>query len=176
MSKGIDISIQEVKYRLEQIMQELDPDFIVFGRSFRNKREKDKTSVLNPEMYIGAKEYSKDLIYNDKVSGHCFFYHDSDIDIQNDHSGSTDLSIYFAVNLSKLYPAITTERATEYLHESIMQAVIQSGIKVSKIGTGYESWEKFKLSNSKQNMHPRYLCRFDLENVYVPVISDINCY
>ena len=88
----------------------------------------------------------------------------------------TNFSIYFAVNLSKLYTDETAagERATEYLHEDILLQINKVEFTTLKIATGYESFEKFKLSNYKDNLQPFYLCRFDLNGSY-PIIEFQDC-
>jgi len=166
--KGIDVSIERIRLELETKFQTLDSSFIAYGRTFRNERKKKSI----PEIFVGGKEYQETL-FNDKIAGHCFFYHNSDINLQKDQFGKTDISIYFAVNLEKLYPLVD-ERATEYLHENIMQEIAKTPFKVSKIGTGFESWDKFKLSDSKDNLQPYYLCRVDLE-IFFALIERIPC-
>lgn len=165
MAKGIDIQIDNLKTRftnnLWTSINSSDKDW--FGRVFRNIRNDE----VIPERFVSG-EY-KDTLLNDKKTVTCF------VDVLPEETYEfmfdSEVWVLFAINLSKLYPTVTTERATEYAHEDVIKQIKRvGGWSVTGLVRGLPAFETYGFVKPADNLHPFYLFRINC-NVKYP----LNC-
>jgi len=165
MSKGIDISI-------DQLLSDFNTYLWTgkvrsfYGRVFRNERfEIGKISPevwITPDSYIEVlKDYSKDA--------QCFF------DVQpnetvNTYIHSSDIWLCFMVNLKAIYPLLTRIEATERIQTDVEQLLINSNFTIVGMVRGFEGFKGYDFGEnpqSKADMSPHYLFRFNLKSTYI---------
>jgi len=148
--KGIDIQIESLRKTFEDHLW-LDFFNSFNGRCMRNYRDKMIPEVLNP----GSLNYNEVLLDDTKTSISFF-----DVLPERTEQKAT-VHIYFAVNLSKLYPSVS-ERATEYaLSDAILLIRTHGLFTIEGITDGYESWSNWDKVKREDNMHPFYLFRIE---------------
>ena len=165
MSKGIDIVINNmVTYFTANLWTSIDSgDKDYFGRIFRNTRNEQ----IIPERFVLG-EYS-DTLLNDRRAVTCFF--DVLPEEEYNFGFTSEVWILFSVNLTKLYPSITTERATEYVHEDVIKKIKRvAGWKVTGLVRGLPAFDAYGFIKPGHNLHPFYLFRINC-NVKYP----LNC-
>lgn len=146
--KGIDIPIQSQVDIFKDMWTGTDTK--VYGRIFRNERDGNNV----PEALDGN-EY-KEVLIDDTKDGICFFDVRPEREI-NGGSHTAVVDVYFAVNLSKLYPSVT-ERATEYMLNDILKHL--QWLKPLRIVTGTESFATWDVK-AEHNMQPFFLLRIE---------------
>jgi hypothetical protein len=159
LAKGIDIQIERLRsYLAAKLFTTNNCDW--FGRVFRNV----KNGEIMPERYLSGVDYLSVLL-NDNKDLTCFF------DVQPtesyDNGFSSEVWILFSVNLQRLYPTVTTERATEYIHDDIIQKVKRiGGWKVTGLVRGLTSFSDYPNARPEHDKHPYYLFRLNCEIKY----------
>lgn len=151
---GIDKQIEKAKV---QILKKI-PSLTGYGRAYLNLR--DEIGVIPEVLTEGTKQY-KEVLMNTSIDGLCFFVVESDYTVTGNTYNTVNVGLYFAVNLVKLYPTIT-ERAIEYLHRDVQNALKHGKFNVTNITMGREAFSGFADSFVKigDNMQPYYLCKF----------------
>lgn len=149
MSKGIDTPI-DAQVTLFTSYLWITASRLFYGRAMRNYRD----GQMVPEVLsVGTLRYTEVLL-NDAYDALCFF----DVLTPRTPDKAT-VDIYFAVKLTKLYPAIT-ERATEYVLDDVIYRLKQGGMfEVEEIFEGYEAWSQWGGVKREDNMQPFYLFR-----------------
>ena len=111
MSEGIDIPIGRQNSIFASYLW-TDKEYTKYGRIFRNSDTNDPDSGIIPEAYEYATGEYSDTLLDDNIDALSFF----DAQPTETYEGqyTAEVWICFAVNLEKLYPLVTTERATEY--------------------------------------------------------------
>jgi hypothetical protein len=163
MSKGIDVPIARLNTLFTDNLW-TDKTYTKYGRIYRNQ----KADGIYPEAFNANGDYG-DVLLNDKINALSFF----DVQPEETLSGSrfvSDVWIAFAVNLTKLYPTVTTERATEYAHQDALVQIKKSNFKVTGLVRGFDAFSDYSLAKPEDSMNPFYLFRFNTEIKY-----DINC-
>jgi len=157
---GIDAEIEKAKAELVKNI----PTLTTYGRA--NLNERDEIGIVPEVLIYGTNEY-KDVLIDTSIDGLCFFVQENDIDISNRTYNNVEVSIYFAVNLKKLYPTVQ-ERATEYLHRDILNSLRDGKFEVTSITRGRSSFSDFAAEFVKigDNMQPYYLCKVSTEIEY----------
>lgn len=157
---GIDAEIEKAQTALVKVI----PTLTAYGRANLNEREGIGTV---PEVLVSGTNQYKDVLIDSSIAGLCFFIQENDIDISGGTETTSDVSIYFAVNLKKLYPSVS-ERATEYLHRDILNALKYGKFEPTSITSGRESFSAFAPEFVKigDNMQPYYLCKVATEIEY----------
>ena len=159
MAKGIDIQINRLKLRFSNNLYTTNScDW--FGRIFRNQ----KGDVVKPERFVSGVDY-KSVLLNDTKDLTCFF------DVQPNETYSSVITanvwILFSVNLVKLYPTVTTERATEYVHEDIVKQINKiGGWKITGLVRGLPAFADYSGVKDADNMQHFYLFRIECEVKY----------
>ena len=163
MSKGIDILIEKAKTRLSSKLF-LTNDCDWFGRIHRNVKQGETI----PERFISGKN-DLDVLLNDTKDLTCFF----DVQPAENYSNvfNSEVWVCFSVNLAKLYPTVTTERATEYVHEDVINELKKvGGWKVTGLVRGLPAFSEYSKVKESDNRHPFYLFRINCDVKY-----PINC-
>jgi hypothetical protein len=156
---GIDKNIDDLRAKIAAKFVGLT----AYGRAYNNLR---KVGVI-PEIMISGTHKYKDVLLDTGIIGTSFMIVDNDYTISNAVVNTTQVDLYFAVNLTKLYPSVT-ERATEYLHRDVQEIVRYSRFDMSAITSGREAFSDFAETLVKvgDNMQPYYLCKFRIEIEY----------
>lgn len=150
--KGIDV---EIKRMTDWLTAKLwtDKTVAINGRIFRNQ----KNGETIPEKYVSGIDY-QDVLLDDTKDAIIFF------DVQPnetfDGNFNSDVWVCFAVNLSKLYSSVTTERATEYAHEDAVKW-IQKRWTITGLVRGFPAFSEYSRVKESDNFHPFYLFRIN---------------
>lgn len=159
MAKGVDIQIERLRgYMAAKLFTSNSCDW--FGRVFRNQRN-DETI---PERYVSGIDYQSVLL-NDNKDLTCFF----DVQPSEDYDNgfTSDVWICFSVNLAKLYPTVTTERATEYLHEDLIKTIKRiGGWEVTGLVRGLPAFSEYSRVKPEHDKQPYYLMRINTKVKY----------
>lgn len=154
--KGVDIVIE--KQRL------IFNDHLWTGNDcswFGNCMPDERPEGTFPSVLISGSDY-RDVLLDDTKDVISFF------DVAPERTENRcSVDIYFAVNLSKLYPSIT-ESQTEYALADSVEWVKKGGMfTIEKIVDGYESWKGWSMCKREDNMHPFYLFKITTNVNYV---------
>lgn len=160
MSKGIDIPIERLNTFFTDNLW-TDKTYTKYGRIYRNRKNGD----IYPEAFNATNNEYGDVLLNDKINALSF------VDVQDNeefNGGRFDVDawICFAVDLKKLYPNVTTERATEYAHEDALAQINKSDFKVVGLVRGFESFSDYALARPEDSMNQFYLFRFNTDIKY----------
>lgn len=155
--KGIDVEIGKMVTWLTAKLW-LGKSIIINGRIFRNV--KDGETI--PESYVAGVDY-QDVLLNDTKDAIVFF----DVEPTEDYTGvfTSNVWVCFAVNLSKLYPTVTTERATEYAHDDAVKW-IKKRWEITGLVRGYPAFSEYSRVKESDNFHPFYLFRINCKIKY----------
>lgn len=165
MSKGIDIPIARLNTFFAANLWVSPLIYTQYGRIYRNERE----DGIHPEAFNATTKDYEDVLQNDELNALSFF----DVQPDEDLNGSrfvADVWIAFAVNLEKLYPLVTTERATEYAHQDALIQIKKSNFKVTGLVRGFSAFSDYILARPEGSMNELYYFRYNTEIKY-----DINC-
>lgn len=154
MSKGVDIPIDALVAKFTSKLW-TGKDNVFRGRIQRVL----KKGETFPEYYDPIEKRYKDVLLNRKVASTCFF--DVQPTEEYDNRFIADVWICFAINLKKLYPAIT-ERATEYAHEDVLKIIKKnSSFKPTGLVRGLDAFSEYNLVKESDNMNQFYLFRWN---------------
>lgn len=157
---GLDIHIEKVRSKIDSFFAYAN-DFNAKGRAYVVNRENgDIPAVLKSE----TTQY-EDVLLDSNISGTCFFVSSNPHNV-NSSLITSNVSVYFSVNLEKLYSSITTERANEYFKKDIIDLLKYGMFTLTSITEGLEAYSSFDLVKASDNMQPFYLVRFDTEIEY----------
>lgn len=148
--KGIDVPIESLKSTFENHL------WVGFFNSFNGRCMRTYREKMIPEVLkSGTTNYSEVLLDDTKTSISFF-------DVLPDRTEQkATVHIYFAVNLSKLYPSVS-ERATEYALSDAILLIRKHGLfTIEGIMDGYESWSNWDKVKKEDNMQPFYLFRIE---------------
>jgi hypothetical protein len=134
-----------------------------YGRAFVNDDERNGRIVKVPEIMIIGKKHYLDTLLNSKITGLSFFVAEDDLDNSSATYLTTNVDIYFAVNLKKLYP-IPEERAVEYLHRDVLNLLDGTKFNNTKVVVK-DPFSEFD-PEIGDNMQPFYLVRFETKIEY----------
>jgi hypothetical protein len=158
--KGIDVEINRIKTYMSAKLW-TDKTVTFNGRIFRNV----KNGETNPETFVNGIDYT-DVLLDDTKDAICFF----DVQPTETFEGNftADVWVCFAVNLARLYPSITTERATEYAHEDVVK-VVRRMCDITGLVRGYPAFSDYSRVKEIDNFHPFYLFRLNTKIKYKKV-------
>lgn len=164
MSKGVDIPIARLNTLFTNNLW-TGNTYTKYGRIYRNERQ----DGIHPEAYDASTGDYLDTLQDDTLEALSF------IDVQPDESLSgsrfvADAWIAFAVDLEKLYPSVTTERATEYAHQDALIQISKSNFKVTGLVRGFAAFGDYVLARPEDSMNEKYYFRYNTEIKY-----DLNC-
>ena len=164
MSKGIDIPIARLNALFATNLWVSPLTYTQYGRIYRNERQ----DGIHPEAFNATSKDYEDVLQNDGLNALSFF----DVQPNEDFNGNflADAWIAFAVNLEKLYPSVTTERATEYAHQDALIQINKSSFKVTGLVRGFAAFSDYVLARPEDSMNELYYFRYNTEIKY-----DINC-
>lgn len=165
---GIDIPIQRLVANFTNRLW-INNNCDYSGRIYDNEIiENDRVLGIRPELYDSGINYKEKLL-NNNIDATTFFR----ITNNNIEGGTADVSIYFSVNLVKLYTNITTERADEYAINDARNIILYSEFEIKQLIRGGKAFsDYFESKQSKHDMHPYYLFRFDTELNYNTIDCD----
>ena len=164
MSKGVDIPIARLNTLFTDNLW-TGNTYTKYGRIYRN----EKDDGIHPEAFIANSKDYHDVLQDDTLEALSF------VDVQPDETlnGSrfvADAWICFAVDLEKLYPSVTTERATEYAHQDALIQIKKSNFKVTGLVRDFAAFSDYVLARPEDSMNEKYYFRLNTEIKY-----DINC-
>jgi len=158
--KGVDVKIEALRELFETRLF-TSSDYISYRRAFITLRD----GKFIPELQTLSSTDYKEVLLNSASAGHSFFVVDSELDAITPIDFSADVSIYFAVNLHKLYVGVP-EREVEYMHKDVMEYINMSAFKIQSIITGLKAFEEFDNVKEGDNLEPFYLVRFKTKVEY----------
>ncbi len=154
---GLDKEIDSLRASIQSRLTSVN-GYISYGRAYLNKRREPDRTV--PEVLIAGSTEYKEVLLDSGITGLSFIVADDDYESIGATQLKTDVDIYFAVNLKKMYPLVT-ERAVEYLHRDVLK--ILNGTKFSHQGVVLKDpFSEFSMKIG-DNMQPFYLVRFETE-------------
>ena len=155
--KGIDVEIGKMVDYLKAKLW-TDKSINIYGRIFRNQKGGD----IVPERFVSGIDYEA-VNFNDVKDATVFF----DVQPNETFNGmfNSEVWICFAVNLSKLYPSVTTERATEYAHEDAVKWVKRLW-EITGIVRGYPAFSDYSRVKETDDFQPFYLFRINTKVKY----------
>jgi hypothetical protein len=162
MSKGVDIPINSlVETMTNKLWTGNTTDYN--GRVYDNeKKAKNQLLGINPEIFDSGIDYKEKLL-SDKLDATVFF-RVTDTDYEERIS---IVQIYFSVNLEKLYPTVTTERADEYAVNEATKLIKWSEFRIQNVVRGKPAFDDyFGADQNSDDMQPFYLFRLDTEVSY----------
>lgn len=163
---GLDYKIEQLRARFEaKLFTDVSGHtYSSLGRAFWTKKTDEDGRILDiPRLQTSDTVKYVEVLPNHRIDGHSFFISDTGIDIGIDLKSK--VSIYFSVNLDKLYPNIS-ERAVEYLHRDVIKALNTIQFKLLHIETDLPAFNRFGFIEEINNLEPYYLVRFDTEVEY----------
>jgi hypothetical protein len=162
---GIDKPIENLRLLFESNLWE-GKENSFNGRCFRNIRD-DK---LIPEIKVGKNDY-REVLLQDVNHSTVFFDVPNDRTVIGSSDITTDVSIYFSINLEKLYPTLDRNEATETAYKDVIRYVNASSFDFTGISTGFDSFDTWGYDNVDfDNMYPYHLFRVDTKLIY-----NLNC-
>ncbi|MCK5605275.1 hypothetical protein KAR91_25510 [Candidatus Pacearchaeota archaeon] len=163
MSIGIDIPIAQLNTYFAANLW-ADKTYTQYGRIYRNERD----DGIHPEAFNATTKDYEDVLQNDTLNALSFF----DVQPDEDYSNIFEATVWiaFAVDLEKLYPLITTERATEYAHRDALAQIKKSNFKVTGLVRGFAAFSDYVLAKPEDSMNEKYYFRFNTTIKY-----PINC-
>lgn len=158
--KGIDLPIQEMQQLFEAgLWADIDASRKQFNhRVFRNIKDGE----LIPEIYTDTNEY-QEVLFDDYLSALCWFDVSDTTDSYELGQINQNVGVFFAVNLSDLYPTLS-HRAVEEAHLSVQKIILKRAAEweITGISTGLAAYGDFATDSLKfQNMQPWHTFRFD---------------
>ena len=166
---GIDAKIESLRARFEAKLFTSNT-YTSYGRAFLNKRDDKGNEGDVPELLTSGNNEYIDVLPDSGTDGHSFFIVKNSPEFLGGSFYSAEVSIYFAVNLRKLYPSIN-ERAVEYLHRDVTRQISYSSpFQITTYEQGLPAFDEFVRVKEIDNMSPYYLVRFDMEIEY-----NLNC-
>lgn len=158
--KGIDVEIEKIRVYLTAKLW-VGKTVTFNGRIFRNV----KNGETIPETFVNGIDYT-DVLLDDTKDAIVFF----DVQPNETFEGhfTADVWICFAVNLTRLYSTITTERATEYAHEDAFKWVRRK-CDITGLVRGYPAFSDYSRVKETDNFHPFYLFRLNTKIKYKKV-------
>jgi hypothetical protein len=169
--KGIDLPIQEMQ---QLFIANLWPDTDASKKEFNHRvfGNLDKEDNLYPETFIDNTKDYKRVKFNDNLYSLSWFDVSDTTDSYQLGQIEQSVGVFFAVNLAKLYPALT-HRAVEESHLAVQRILLKrSGeFEITGITTGAAAYGDFDITNLKDyNMQPWHVFRFDCNVKY-----SLNC-
>jgi len=167
---GIDLPIQQMQQLfINNLWPTIDTqDKMFYQRVFRNERNGN----LYPEVLIEGTNDYQEVEFDDRLSALCWF------DVANETNSydlgqiNQNVGIFFAVNLSVLYPTLS-HRAIEEAHLDV-QKIITKRIgewNIQGIITNMDAYGDFSTDRlMPSNMQPWHVFRFDCNLKY-----SLNC-
>jgi len=169
MSKGIDIAIDDLLADFNAYLWTSNVRSF-YGRVFRNER----FGKLAPEIWITPDSYVE-VLKDTSKDAQCFFDVQPNIPMKADIC-TADVWLCFMVNLAKLYPTLTRSEATEQVHEDVLELILSSQFTVDSNGLiqGFAGFKDYDWgeddAQTKADMSPHYLFRFNLQTIYTNLI------
>jgi hypothetical protein len=161
---GIDVPIEDLRLLFEDKLW-IGKNNVFHGRCFRNKRAEN----LIPEVSIGG-DY-KEVLLQDNNDSTVFFDASPTRDVIGATDIDADVSIYFSINLQKLYPGLSRNDATETAYKDVIKYINASAFDFQSLNTGFESFDTWGYEDAEfDNMYPYHLFRID-----TTVIYNLNC-
>lgn len=160
--KGIDVRIEDLRSYFESKLWTAN-DTTYYGRIYRNIKE----DGILPQNFDGSIDYL-DTLTTDKKDAICFF----DVQPSEDYDNQFTATVWiqFAVNLEKLYPTETAagERATEYAHHDVIQAIKKkwSVDSITGLVRGIAAFDDYVLVKPSDDYQPFYIFRIETEIKY----------
>lgn len=158
--KGIDIEIKKMTDWLTLRLW-VGKSVTFNGRIFRNVKD----GGIVPETFVTGIDY-QDVLLDDTKDAIVFF--DVQANETFDGNFTSDVWVCFAVNLLKLYPSVTTERATEYAHDDAVKW-IRKRWDITGLVRGYPAFSEYSRVKESDNFHPFYLFRLNTKIKYKTV-------
>jgi hypothetical protein len=171
--EGIDSLIQQQQIllydRLILLWGEMGlshSNFQMYGRTYRNY----KKGGYIPQAFIGGKEYSRDLYFDDKLAGLMWYGLNDPERITNETEHLYNVSLYGFVNLDMLKPGITSQRMDMAVTNDVVKLCNSYGFKPTDIYRDIDHvTDKFsgvvRTQMLNDDMHPLFAFRIDMENL-----------
>lgn len=131
-----------------------------YHRVYKNDTEKG----IIPEKYNNNGDYHE-VLFNDDYNATSFFITEDEVD-NNNGAFSSDVSIIFQVNLSKVYPSITHRADEEFINDvSLLLKRERFGFEFVNIQTGIDNvYREFNKTDIKwDNIGEFFVVRFNLK-------------
>ena len=153
--KGIDVQIESLRSTFESLL------WTAFNNSFNGRCMHNYREGVIPEALNNDSHEYKEVLLDDKLDSIVFF----DV-LPKRGIGSADVNIYFAVNLSTIYPSVD-ERATEHALSDVAMVIKRhANFEMTSITDGFESWKDWSMVKQEDNMQPFYLFRIETTVTY----------
>ncbi|HPT12591.1 MAG TPA: hypothetical protein PLP69_08175 [Bacteroidales bacterium] len=153
--KGIDVQIESLRSTFESLL------WTAFNNSFNGRCMHNYREGVIPEVLNDDSHEYKEVLLDDKFDSIVFF----DV-LPKRGIGSADVNIYFAVNLSTIYPSVD-ERATEHALSDVAMVIKRhANFEMTSITDGFESWKDWSMVKQEDNMQPFYLFRIETTVTY----------
>lgn len=161
---GIDKPIERLRLLFESNLWVANKS-IFYGRCFRNERN----GGLIPE--INTNNEYREVLLQDFNDSTVFF----DVDPVREVIGLTDINasvdIYFAVDLTNLYPLLTRNEATETAYKDVVKYINGSDFDFQGLKTGFDSYDTWDYDEaSRDNMQSYHLFKINTKLIY-----NLNC-
>lgn len=155
---GVDYKINVLKTLLQDFFDDLveDTTYLSYGRAVLNR--KGENSVIPEVLTPNTNEYVP-VKFNDRKDGQSFMLVDNDTDGISPIDMMGNVSLYFSVNLKKLYPTIT-ERAGEYLIRDVMEILAYSEFDFVSYTDTLDAFNEFTNVKNTYDYQPYYLVKF----------------
>lgn len=154
---GIDDQIEKLRLLFESNLWS-GKKAVFYGRCFRNERN----DGLIPEISIGGSY--KEVLLQDFNGATVFF----DVEplrsarVIDSSDITANVSIYFAVDLDKLYPGLDRLKQTENAYKDSIDIINHSAFTFNAFETGFSSYSVWTYDKASiDNMQPYHLFRVD---------------
>lgn len=156
---GMDKAIKLIQVKLESVFIALGfttDQFDLFERIYRLKEDNE----IIPVKFINQ-QYNSTLFSNDKVFT-CYFYERTEA-VNNHGLYSVTLGNVFHVNLSLMFPSITSRADQEFVKIiSDIYAREPYGLRSVNYVTGLDRMNDLNYKSELEGVHPYFHLRFDL--------------
>lgn len=162
---GIDVVIRKIQQKLNSELEWGDL-VTIYPRCYRSVREIEEQSIRDIE-YVDEKGEYVSLINAD--DNKCFFVQVSDIIPENEVQFSTEVELFFTVNLPEIKPN-ATKREDQEVQLEVLNALRKiSDISIIRLIVGIENVYRGLNYNPNDDTHPKHcfkviikLLRFDI--------------
>jgi len=166
MSKGIDIPIDSLVSLFNSYLWTNTTNKTFYGRVFRNERFESFQSKISPEIYTSSTDYIE-VLKNDNLDAQCFFDVQPTGDSQKSDFHTANVWVVFMIDLSKVYPLLTRQEATEEAHREVELLLLDSKfeLKGNSLVRGFNAvidydWGE-NSDQARTDMYPHYCFRFE---------------
>ena len=144
--KGIDAQIERLKNHV-QLRLWTSQKFKFYGRAYVNQINGESV----PEVFVNNKDY-KEVLTDDNYDAVGFVIPDNEATLVKGNQWECNISMYFLVNLSKIY-SDDDSRQVERSHTDVIN-IVNHIFQPDRLVSGFDAVSEFRIKQHKADMQP----------------------